>query len=170
MAQNIEIKARLEAPLIAENLIRTISNKKPTTLNQIDVFYRVPFGRLKSRNINNTENELIFYFRPNKVGPKSSYYLRLKPLFPSITKRMLSKVLGVKGIVEKQRTLYMLDNTRIHIDKVKELGTFIEFEYVVNPQKNASIGRDKVQELLDKLQISTDSLCANSYLEMNRIN
>ena len=40
----------------------------------------------------------------------------------------LSKALGIKGIVKKTRTLYMVGQTRVHVDQVEGLGNFMELE------------------------------------------
>lgn len=43
-------------------------------------------------------------------------------------KLLLSHSLGVKGTVKKTRTLYMVGQTRVHVDKVEGLGDFMELE------------------------------------------
>lgn len=45
---------------------------------------------------------------------------------------MLSQGLGVQGVVKKERRLYMVDQTRVHVDRVEGLGDFMELE--VSPQ------------------------------------
>ena len=47
-------------------------------------------------------------------------------------KELLSHSLGVKGTVKKTRTLYMVGQTRIHVDKVDNLGDFMELEVTWN--------------------------------------
>lgn len=41
---------------------------------------------------------------------------------------MLSQALGVDGTVKKTRHLFLVDQTRIHIDQVDGLGDFMELE------------------------------------------
>ena len=43
----------------------------------------------------------------------------------------LSKALGVKGVVNKRRKLYMVGQTRIHVDHVEGLGDFMELEVIM---------------------------------------
>ena len=40
----------------------------------------------------------------------------------------LGKALGVKGRVKKTRLLYMVGQTRVHVDEVEGLGNFMELE------------------------------------------
>lgn len=39
--------------------------------------------------------------------------------------------MGVKGVVKKTRMLYMVDQTRVHVDSVEGLGDFMELEVSV---------------------------------------
>jgi len=40
----------------------------------------------------------------------------------------LGMALGIKGVVRKQRMLYMIGQTRVHLDQVEGLGSFMELE------------------------------------------
>ena len=40
----------------------------------------------------------------------------------------LKKALEIKGVVKKNRTLYMVGQTRVHVDQVEGLGDFMELE------------------------------------------
>lgn len=70
------------------------------------------------------------YKRPDVPGPKLSTYDKVvlnSDIVESMTD-ILSQSIGVLGIVKKTRLLYMVGQTRIHIDKVDGLGNFIELE------------------------------------------
>ena len=41
---------------------------------------------------------------------------------------MLGQALGVLGVVRKQRLLYLVGQTRVHLDSVEGLGDFLELE------------------------------------------
>jgi len=74
--------------------------------------------------------ELIFYERPDLAGPKLCSYdkVTLNPNVSQSLINILSQSIGIFGIVNKTRQLYMIGQTRIHIDKVDDLGDFIEIE------------------------------------------
>lgn len=41
---------------------------------------------------------------------------------------VLAQALGVLGVVRKQRLLYLVGQTRVHLDTVEGLGDFVELE------------------------------------------
>ena len=61
-------------------------------------------------------------------GPKLSDFSKTTIPDPLALKEVLSKALGVKGVVLKKRILFMYNQTRIHIDDVVGLGDFMELE------------------------------------------
>jgi len=40
----------------------------------------------------------------------------------------LGLALGIKGVVRKRRVVYMIGQTRVHLDQVEGLGYFMELE------------------------------------------
>lgn len=121
-------------------------------LVQVDTYYNSKKGRLKIREINNNKFQLIFYNRPDKIGSKVSDYevIEFDKKRNEQAKLVLKKVLGEKIIVSKIRNLWIYKNTRIHLDKVVELGNFLELETVVNKinMKQGKIEHNKIIELL----------------------
>ncbi len=79
-------------------------------------------------NTQNTKSQLIQYQRPDTEGPKLSQFLILETDEPDKLHQMLEASIGIKGEVIKIRHLFIYNQTRIHIDDVKNLGTFLEFE------------------------------------------
>ena len=45
-----------------------------------------------------------------------------------LLQKLLGLSLGVRGVVKKTRHLYMVGQTRVHIDQVNNLGDFMELE------------------------------------------
>ena len=56
---------------------------------------------------------------------------------PETLKEILSRRLGVRLVVEKERILYVYKGARIHIDEVRHLGTYLEFEVIATAGEEA---------------------------------
>ena len=63
-------------------------------------------------------------------GPKLSNFEKtfLTPDACNGIEKILSTAYGTLGIVEKIRLLYLVGQTRIHVDQVTGLGSFMELE------------------------------------------
>jgi len=68
--------------------------------------------------------------------------------------------------VRKRRTLYLLGNTRIHLDHVDTLGDFLELEVVLAENQTISSGESFALELMTKIGILPSQLIPISYLEL----
>jgi adenylate cyclase class IV len=111
--------------------------------------------------------QLIPYLRPNVAAPKRSDYSILDVEAPARVRSLLSGVLGVSAVVEKRRTVFLLGDTRIHLDRVRGLGAFIEFEALVGSGRGAKArSRARVKALMAKFGIHPRSLLTASYAEM----
>ncbi|MCX6120651.1 MAG: class IV adenylate cyclase [Ignavibacteriales bacterium] len=145
MPQNLELKARISSVSEAVRAAHRLNAHAKGVLQQRDIYYRVPRGRLKLRIIKDRSAELIFYNRPNKKGSRYSDYVVLPVDDAILTNALCTAAFGQKVIVEKKRRLFLYKNSRIHLDEVRGLGTFIEFEVLVN------YGKRQAQKLLDVL-------------------
>jgi len=166
MSVNIEIKSILADYEQAKLRLQYLGIQEDSVLHQKDIFYRVPFGRLKLRTIDNRTHELIIYFRHNSKSPKPSKYRRIRVKNPSVLNYFLMHIFGVRGVVEKERLLFLQDNIRFHIDKVKNLGNYFEIEYIVRESESKSIAESKVDSLLKILEISSQQLISESYIDL----
>lgn len=92
--------------------------------------YRTVLWKILFSVIQDGTAELIFYKRPNVLGPKLSNYdkMTLHSNVGDSLVHILSQSIGVLGIVKKVRELYIVGQTRVHIDQVDGLGNFIELE------------------------------------------
>ena len=142
MPQNLELKARISSVSEADRIARRLNAQVKGILHQRDIYYKVSQGRLKLRIINNSSAELIFYNRPNKKGSRYSEYFILPVYDAKLTNELCTSAFGQKVVVEKKRRLFLYKNSRIHLDEVRGLGTFIEFEVI---EKH---GKRQAQKLL----------------------
>ncbi|PQO31150.1 adenylate cyclase [Blastopirellula marina] len=165
MARNIEIKARLSQRSELEDRIVPIADSGPIVLEQIDQFYRVPEGRLKLRQINGEHAELIFYCRSESAGPKTSNYSRVPIVHPEQLSQLLTLALEPVGIVKKTRTLYLIGQTRIHLDEVEDLGSYLELEVVLDPSQTETEGEAIALQLMQKLSIDQADLVEGAYID-----
>jgi len=165
VARNIEIKARLTQRSEMEDRIVSIADSGPLVLEQIDQFYRVAQGRLKLRQINGEHAELIFYQRSDSAGPRTSDYSRVPVTHPQPLAELLTLALEPLGIVKKTRTLYLIGQTRIHLDEVEDLGSYVELEVVLDTTQSEAEGQAIAHQLMQKLGIEQADLVEGAYLD-----
>jgi predicted adenylyl cyclase CyaB len=166
MARNIEIKARVDNLERWISKAKTLADGAPTTLAQDDTFFSCPNGRLKLREFGTGKGELIFYQRPNELGPKESQYLIVETSSPDQMREALTFAYGQVGRVRKTRILFLSGQTRIHLDRVEDLGEFIELEVVLSREETLETGMQIAQGFLTKLGIQEESLVAGAYIDL----
>lgn len=72
--------------------------------------------------------------------------------------------LETETVVEKHRQLYLYDNTRIHLDEVKGLGSFLELEtLVINGKEDAE---KRFKEIIKLLGLKTENEIRKSYRDL----
>jgi len=161
------------------------------TMKQRDTYFLVPHGRLKLRewwlesqpillnmameraNHLDANNEagssgatLIAYARPNDVGSRFSEYL-LSPILESVSLRLaLTETLGILVVIEKVRVLYTYGITRIHLDTVKDLGTFVELETIIGEATSIEDAMGEHQVVVTALSLDTLHPIASSYSDL----
>jgi len=168
VAQNIEIKARVPDLAVVEARARSVADQGPFELDQDDTFFACSNGRLKLRELASDRGELIFYQRPDISGPKLSQYFISPTPTPSLLRDTLTRALGVVGRVRKHRRLYLAENTRIHLDQVEGLGSFLELEVVLSPVQSIADGEVVAHRLLSVLGISESDLEPVAYVDLLR--
>jgi predicted adenylyl cyclase CyaB len=166
MPRNVEIKARCANLVQVEQQVILLADSGPQLIQQEDVFFIVPQGRLKLRKFDQAHGELIYYERANTLEPKESYYLRTATPEPDALTETLQAALGLRGIVRKQRTLYMIGQTRVHLDQVEGLGSFLELEVVLLPGQSTEQGTQTALELLEVLGIQPQDLIDRAYIDL----
>jgi len=163
MPINLEIKARISDPKSAMKIARSINAQRVGSLDQKDTYYQVLHGRLKLRQHGNGRSELIFYNRREKSYQRKSKF-QIYPLDDSAQLHdLLRQALGVVGVVEKKRRLFLFKGTRIHIDDVKELGSFLEFEAPV--KSDLTSAKNALNFLIDKFHIHQQDFITGSYID-----
>jgi adenylate cyclase class IV len=166
MPRNIEIKARIENVEAVLPQARALADGDALAIEQDDSFYRVPHGRLKLRRFADGSAELIHYERDDSVDAKASDYVRVPVAEPAALHEALQRGCGLQGRVRKQRQLLMVGQTRIHLDRVAELGDFIELEVVLQDGQSDADGMQVAERLMTALGLASAQRIAGAYLDL----
>ena len=165
-ARNVEIKARVADPAALRGRVAARAAAPPLLISQRDTFFTVARGRLKLRRFADGRGELIFYERDDTTGPKTSTYSKSPCPDAAGMEALLAHALGVRGVVDKRRELFMVGRTRVHLDEVRDLGHFLELEVVLRGGEPATEGEREAHALLTALAISPDALLAPAYIDL----
>jgi len=167
MHRNVEIKAKVESLEAIESRARELADDGPVVLEQDDTFFRCPHGRLKLRQFpGGAKAELIYYERPDRIEPEESRYAIHRTTDPAALRAVLSAGLGVRGVVRKRRTVYLIGVARVHLDRVEGLGEFVELEVVLEPQQDTADGTAVARDLMSKLGIPESGLVSRAYIDL----
>jgi len=166
MPRNVEIKAKVEDFSTLRQGVEAIADHGPTELNQVDTFFKCNDGRLKMREFSDSSGELIYYKRPDIAGPRESVYFVSPTPDPSTLKEILNITNGTLGVVNKRRLLYIVGQTRVHLDDVENLGVFVELEVVLRDDQTADDGATITRELMKTLNIAETQLINIAYFDM----
>jgi adenylate cyclase len=144
-----------------------LADEGPVILEQEDTFFFCRHGRLKLRQFADAEEaELIFYERPASTGPKESNYIVHRTTDPLRLRAVLAASLGIRGLVRKRRTLYLIGPTRVHLDRVDRLGDYVELEVVRRPDETTGDGVAIANDLMHKLGIPSEGLLEKAYIDL----
>lgn len=167
MQRNVEIKAMVKNFPAFYSLAKELSDTPGKILNQVDTFFNCANGRLKLRRVNqDPTSKLIFYKRSDKCGPKLSDYSLTHIQESEKIESTLAAAYGIKGEVKKKRTLFHIEQTRIHVDEVENLGTFMELEVVLRNEQSVEDGETIAHNLMEKLGIDEADLISVAYIDL----
>lgn len=166
MPTNIEIKAKVRDTHDVSQRAERLSDAPVQVINQVDTFFATDRGRLKLRDLGEGRGQLIYYERPDAEGPKRSDYHIYETRDPDGLNAVLGTALGVRGVVRKVRHLYMVGQTRVHLDDVEGLGHFLELEVVLAPGQSESVGREIAENLLKALGVDHADLLEVAYIDL----
>jgi predicted adenylyl cyclase CyaB len=166
VSRNIEIKARIESLEALQTKLAAIATEGPVEIFQDDSFFPCDNGRLKLRAFAEGSGELIFYRRADLKGPKESFYLRSPTSDAATLRESLRLGYGCAGRVRKLRTLFLVGRTRVHLDQVEDLGSFLELEVVLAGQESAETGEREAAQLMARLDIAPSQLVERAYVDL----
>lgn len=165
-SRNVEIKARVADPAALRVRVAALARAAPVMIGQRYTFFDVARGRLKLRRFDDGSGQLIVYERDDTAGPKTSTYSTSPCPDAAGMECVLARALGVRGVVEKRRELFMIGRTRVHLDEVRGLGHFLELEVVLGASEPAADGEREAHDLLAKLAVPASALVAPAYIDL----
>jgi predicted adenylyl cyclase CyaB len=166
LGSNVEIKARVDDVVALEGRVARLADGAPETIGQRDTFFRTTSGRLKLREFADGSGELILYERPDATGPTTSHYVIAPTSEPGSLRALLGQLFEVRAVVNKERRLYMRGHTRIHVDRVEDLGNFVELEVVLQEHQTPDDGRLIAEELMQLLCVAPEHLVEVAYVDL----
>ncbi len=162
MPYNLELKVKLASHRELKKNLKNIKAKFVKTLIQKDVYYKTGYGLLKLR-IENGNQSIIKYLRNEKEKDRFSNYEVLH-FSAGNPEKFFKDLFLIETIVEKERKLFMYDNTRIHLDEVKGLGTFLELETLV--VKGKADAKKRFKTIIGLLDLNKYNEIRKSYRDL----
>ncbi len=135
--QNVELKVRVPSLAAIRDRLHQLEIPRAAELAQTDTYFANTRDgwRLKLREMPE-RSELIAYRRPDLASARLSEYTRTPLSDPDGVRVALRGALGVRVEVVKARGLYLYQRTRVHLDAVTGLGTFVELETRVDASEH----------------------------------
>lgn len=166
MPYNIEFKAILRNPSAAHATAKRLSAASPQILHQTDVFFSCNDGRLKLRLLGDGMGELIHYQRADRAEARRSDYRIATTPNAHVLLEILRCSLTETGTVKKIRALYLVGQTRVHIDQVEGLGDFLEIEVVMKPGQSDAAAQHIAHDLMNEFGITQNELLSSAYIDL----
>jgi len=166
MPLNIEIKAYARNFEEIRRRVESLNNTPVEVILQEDTFFNTEKGRLKLRVLALNRGQLIYYTRPDHEGPKRSEYHIYETVDPENLRRVLALAYGIRGVVRKTRYLYLVGQTRVHLDDVEGLGQFMELEVVMGEGQSDTEGQATAEDLMSRLGVERGDLLEGAYMDL----
>jgi predicted adenylyl cyclase CyaB len=161
---NFEFKARWKDEPRVREALKRLGARFVGTDHQIDTYFRVPSGRLKVRE-GRIENALIFYRRSNVHRPRRAAVEMMLLSRRNSLRAILARALGTLAVVDKRREIYFVKNVKIHLDRVRQLGKFIEVE-AISRTGDAKKIRSQARQFQKLFGITAKDIVAESYSDL----
>ena len=161
----VELKARYEDHGKARALLA--GSDRLGTFRQVDTYFSLGERRLKVRCVEGQrEGQLVYYERPDEGGVKESHVLLASLPDAATVLEILGRVIPVQAEVRKTREIHRYRGVQVHLDTVKGLGKFIEFEKVLGDESERETGRQELESLRRYFQIPDEDVMASSYSDL----
>lgn len=172
----IEIKAKINNPKEAFEKIKDFGGVYSHTEIQRDIYFngddrdfKKTDEALRIREIPDGDNFInILTFKGPKLDSETKTRKEIEVTIDdkeNMTDILINLGYKPSAIVNKVRRIFKYDEYTITVDKLNELGHFIEIEYVTEDADDIDIIQDKIFEIFRKMNI-TEGFEKKSYLEL----
>jgi predicted adenylyl cyclase CyaB len=159
MPKNLELKIKMDSFYKTKSLLNNIGAEFKGELIQKDIYYKVEGILLKLR-IENGRASLIKYLRNEEAKDRWSDFDIIN-FEEGIIEDFFKDIFKIDAVVEKKRSLFMYNNTRVHLDEVKYLGKFLELETKV--VKGMTDAKERFKEIINLLDLDVSKQIRKSY-------
>lgn len=162
--KDFTLKARATNFVYLEDLLKSCGALFLGVDEQTDTYFQTDKGKLKLRE-GTIENLITHYERILEDGIERTVVYRYDVNPSAIEIENLIANFKPIGIVEKKRSIYLLDIHKIHLDRLNE-GDFLEIESIDREEKFTSEElRKRCWELKEKLGIADVDLVPTGYFK-----
>jgi homotetrameric cytidine deaminase len=164
--RNVELKARDPDPERTLRAALADGADDQGVLVQRDTYFAAREGRLKLREEDLREPQLIAYARADEATARTSAYHLVDVPDPAGLTAALGDALGITVVVAKRRRLLLRDGVRIHLDDVEGLGHWVELEAVAGAggsDSDLTEEHAKVARLREVLDVPDERVVATGY-------
>ena len=163
--RNVELKALDPDPERSLATCRELGAEDRGVLVQRDTYFDARSGRLKLREERPGGATLVQYRRADATEARTSAYRLVAVEDPDGLRAALDAALGTRAVVDKERHLLLWQGVRVHLDRVRDLGAFVELEAVAPPDSDLRDEHAKVAALCEALGIGPERIVAGSYAD-----
>jgi len=160
--RNLEIKCRADDLISVRRRALSAGGRSVDVLRQTDTYFRVSHGMLKLREIEGHPSELIAYSRPERSGSRVSDYRVYTTSDVESLRDVLQRTHDVLGVVRKSRELILMERTRVHLDTVEGLGTFVELETAGTDRPESEVAAEHTR-VMAALSLDQDAGITTGY-------
>lgn len=159
--QTIDLKLELRDPVMVRGQLRALGAKRIVALEQRDVRFPLPDGRLLRREAEGEPTEWIFYHRVDRPQPATCH-------FTILSDEQARTRWGVHGLREaasivRTREYWMADGVGVHVDDVEGLGRFVELIVLVTSRSDPAEARARLLRVHQALKPSLGESVSASY-------
>jgi len=163
--RNIELKAHDPDRVRSLEVCRTLGAEDRGEIWQRDTYFQVASGGLKLREERPGRQHLIQFQRANEPQQRESRYRIIEVDDGAVLSAALDDAIGIRVVVTKHRRLFLWRDVRIHLDRVEQLGEFIELEAVAPADSELAHEHNLIVELRAAFGITDERLLAVGYAD-----